>query len=142
MMPLRIDQSLTLPAHELSFVAMRSSGAGGQNVNKVASKVELRFDPKSSSVLTQEVKARLKKLAARYLDAEGQIRVTSQKTRDQSRNLEDAREKLAQLIRKALIPPKKRIPTKPTKGAKERRLQDKQRTAERKRERRNTQGDG
>ena len=133
--PLPITDAVTIPAPELSWSAARASGPGGQNVNKVASKVELRFDLARTTALDDGTRARLRALAATRLDAAGQLVVTSQKTRDQSRNLEDARAKLRALIVKALTPPTPRKPTKPGLGAKRRRLDDKHRQAAKKRER-------
>jgi ribosome-associated protein len=120
--PLVIDDKVTLPGHDLEWTAVRASGPGGQNVNKVSSKVELTFDLEDSVALSEPVKARLRVLAKNSLDGEGRILVTSQKTRDQSKNLADAREKLKEIVQKALVVPKKRKPTKPTKGSKVRRL--------------------
>ncbi len=104
-------------------------------MNKVASKVDLRFDVARCRVLSPEVKQRLIARNRRRLDAEGQLVVVSQRTRDQTRNLEDARERLAALIRAALVAPKPRKPTRPSRAARERRLADKKRTAGRKRQR-------
>ena len=129
---LRISPGVVIPAAELSFSAVRSSGPGGQNVNRVATKVELRYDLPRSRALSAAVKARLTKLAAGRLDAEGRVVVVSQATRQQGRNLEDARDKLAALVRQALVEPKPRKPTRPSRGARERRLADKRRVAEQK----------
>ena len=135
-------EPLSLPASELSWTAARSSGPGGQNVNKVSSKVELHFDFEHSSVLDLQTKARLRALGASHLDAAGRLRITSQVTREQSRNLEDARAKLADLVRRALERPRPRKKTKPSRGAKERRLQAKKKVGEKKQRRgRATRGD-
>ena len=133
---LSVTVTLSIPAAELEWTAVRSSGPGGQNVNKVSTKVELRFDFVASEVLAAPVKARLARLAAGRLDAEGRIVIVSQATRFQAQNLEDAREKLASLIRAALVAPKRRRPTRPSRAAKERRLDTKRRTSEKKRGRR------
>jgi ribosome-associated protein len=133
--PLEIKPDLTLPAADLLVAAVRSSGPGGQNVNKVASKIELRFDLAGTAALDGAVKERLRALARNRLDAEGRILIISQKTRDQQKNLEDAREKLKALVLEALTPPKPRRPTRPGRGAIERRLTEKRVQAQRKRRR-------
>lgn len=133
---LRIDARVVIPAADLSWSAARSSGPGGQNVNRVASKVDLRFDLDGTVALAPPVKERLRRLAATRLDRDGRLVITSQLTRDQRRNLEDARQKLAALIRRALTPPRKRKPTKPSRGAQERRLKEKRIIAEKKAARR------
>ena len=133
--PLYIDSTLTLPALSMSWTAVRASGPGGQNVNKVSTKVELRFDPELST-MNPVATTRLRALAgAARLDAEGKILLVSQKTREQPRNIEDAREKLRELVTEALVRPKKRRPTKPTRGATARRLDTKSRDAKKKKER-------
>lgn len=117
--------TLTIPARELEWTAVRASGPGGQNVNKVSSKVELRFDFEESESLSPAVKARLRALAQHRLDAEGRILITSQVTRNQPQNLQDARRRLADLIAKAMVAPKPRRPTRPSKAAKRARITDK-----------------
>ncbi len=138
---LSITSFLVVPESDLEWTAVRASGPGGQNVNKVASKVELRFNLRGTNALSTAVKARLAALARGRIDADGRVLLTSQKTRDQSRNLEDAREKLAELIRRALVPPRPRRPTKPSRAAKARRMDDKRRHSEKKQSRRGSQGD-
>jgi ribosome-associated protein len=131
--PLRIDAQVVIPAAELEFEAVRSSGPGGQNVNKVSSKVELCFDVEATDALGPAVKARLRALAGKRVDAAGRIRVVSQRTRDQSRNRKDALDKLADMIRQALVPPKPRRPSRPTRASKARRLDDKRKQSSKKR---------
>lgn len=130
--PLVINDKVTLPGHDIEWTAVRASGPGGQNVNKVSSKVELTFDLEDSVALTDKVKDRLRVIAKGSLDGSGRILVTSQKTRDQTRNLADAREKLKELVAKALVVPKTRKPTKPSKGSKVRRLTTKKKVGAKK----------
>ena len=125
--PLDVAPGVVIPAADLSWTAVRSSGPGGQNVNKVSSKVELLFDLRGSRALVPEVKARLRALAGKRVDAEGFLHVVSQRTRDQQQNLGDARDKLSALIAAALVRPKPRRPTKPTRGSQRRRMDDKRR---------------
>ena len=130
---LDIDATTVIPGRDLSWTAVRSSGPGGQNVNKVSTKVVLRFDLPGTTALSDAVKARLRGLAR--LDAEGRVIVTSQATRNRVRNVEDARRKLAELIRAALVEPKARRATKPSRAVRARRLRDKRHHSEKKRER-------
>ena len=138
---LRVDGGVVIPGAELSWTAVRSSGPGGQNVNKVASKVELRFDLANSSALRPDTKARLRALAGKRVDAAGQLHVVSQLTRDQARNLDDAREKLAALIAAAMVVPRTRRPTKPTRGSQRRRIDEKRRDSGKKQLRKRVSSD-
>ncbi len=133
--PLVVNSSVVIPARDMRWTAVRASGPGGQNVNKVSSKVELWFDLTSTEALEEEVKARLAAAAGSRLDTEGVLRLVSQETRDQRVNLSLARERLAELIRAALVRPKRRRPTKPSRGQRERRLDDKHRRGDVKRQR-------
>jgi ribosome-associated protein len=133
--PIRIGGGVMVPAGALSWRAVRSSGPGGQNVNKVASKVELRVSLDRIHGLDPAARARLVALAAKRLDADGRLLVTSQRTRDQVRNLEDARGKVRRLIEKALREPKRRRPTVPSPAARDRRVRLKKQAADRKRAR-------
>jgi ribosome-associated protein len=120
-----VRAGVIIPERELVWAAVRSSGPGGQNVNKVSSKVELRFDFEASAALTASVKARLRGLVQNRLDADGRILIVSQVTRAQPKNLEDARQRLAELIARALVVPKARRATKPSRAAKRARVNDK-----------------
>ena len=122
---LRITDAITIQDWELTESFIRASGPGGQNVNKVATAVKLRFEAARSPSLPADAKARLRRLAGRRWTKEGAVLVTSDKHRPQAMNREDAREKLADLVARALERPKRRIPTKPSRGAKERRLKAK-----------------
>ena len=135
MTPLPINERLTIPARDLSWSAARSSGPGGQNVNKVATKVTLRFDLRNSTALTGAQKRRLREIAGRRLDADGGILVSAQAERSQSQNLERARATLRTLSRQSLPAPKRRVATTPSKAQRRRRLQDKRRQSEKKRRR-------
>lgn len=134
--PLIINATVQIPSMDLYVAAARSSGPGGQNVNKVASKIELRFNLPATRALDEPTKDRLRAQARSRLDAEGWLLVTSQLTRDQSRNLEDARDKLRLLILRALERPVPRRPTRPTLASKERRVADKRQRSTQKRLRR------
>ena len=117
-----ITETLHIADWELSESFVRSSGPGGQNVNKVSTAVELRFEAERSPHLSPAVKARLKKIAGRKWTLEGALIVQVEDTRSQARNREIARERLAEMIRSALVAPKRRIATKPTLGSQRRRI--------------------
>jgi ribosome-associated protein len=124
---LPVTAGLEIPDSELSETFVRASGPGGQNVNKVATAVQLRFDLAGSRVLTPDVKSRLRALSGRRLTAEGAILIAARNHRTQERNREEARERLAELIRRALTPPRPRKATRPTRASRERRLEHKSR---------------
>lgn len=117
-----VTETLHIADWELSESFVRSSGPGGQNVNKVSTAVELRFEAERSPHLSPAVKSRLKKIAGRKWTLEGALIVQVEDTRSQARNREIARERLVEMIRAALVAPKRRIATKPTLGSQRRRL--------------------
>ena len=119
---LRITDTLAIADWELSETFSRSQGPGGQNVNKVETAVELRFEAERSPHLPPPVKARLRRLAGRRWTTEGAIVIRAEETRSQARNREIARERLVELIRAALVAPKPRVATRPTLGSQRRRL--------------------
>lgn len=131
--PLRVGERLLLPGEELRFEYARSGGPGGQNVNKVETKVLLRFSVRDSRVLGERRRALLLERLAARLTKEGELLVHSSRYRERRRNEEDARERLAVLLRDALAVPKKRRATRPARSAVERRLLEKRRRGERKR---------
>jgi ribosome-associated protein len=135
---LAVNESLSIPRTELDVRVSRSSGAGGQHVNKTSSRVEIFWNIVGSRALSEEQRARLQEKLASRLTTEGRIRVVASDMRSQSRNRELAEERLAEMVRRALIVPRKRKATKPTRAAKEARLDSKKRHSTKKRDRRNT----
>ena len=132
---LRITPSIAIPDAELEERFIRASGPGGQNVNKVATAVELRFDVANSRALPDGLKSRLLARRDRRLTDEGVLVITAQRFRTQERNREDARERLLGAVLAVLKPPKPRVATKPTRASKERRLSTKRERAQVKRQR-------
>lgn len=141
MTELIVTAQIRIPQAEFQYRYSRSSGPGGQNVNKVNSKVTLRWSPGKSPSLPDDVRQRFLSQYASRLTNDGELLVVSQRFRDQERNEADCLEKLAAMLRAVAVPPKRRRPTKPTRGAKERRLQNKSQHAQKKRQRRSWQGE-
>ena len=124
---LRINGNITLEERELEERFIRASGPGGQNVNKVATAVQLRFDVRHSPSLPAEVRARLERLAGKRLTRNGVLVISAQRYRTQEANRRDALDRLIELVRRAAMPPVPRRSTKPTKAARERRIETKKR---------------
>ena len=119
---LTINENIAIPDDELSESFVRASGPGGQNVNKVATAVELRFDVRGSLSLPDDVRGRLERLAGRRLTNDGVLVIRAERFRTQERNHTDARERLVALVRRAAVVPKLRVKTKPSRAVKARRL--------------------
>ena len=134
-MSLEITPNVVIPDSDLSFAFVRSSGPGGQNVNKVSSAVQLRFDMAGTTVLSDAVKSRLRGLAGRRLTDDGAILIIARNQRSQDHNRREALERLADLISRALVAPKARKATKPTRASRERRLEGKSKQQQTKRAR-------
>jgi ribosome-associated protein len=133
---IRVTGRISIDEHEIAESFVRSSGPGGQNVNKLATAVQLRFDARHSPSLPADVAARLQRLAGSRLTREGVLVITAQRHRTQARNRQDALDRLIELIRRAAVAPVPRRPTKPTAAARERRIETKKRRAKVKRLRR------
>jgi ribosome-associated protein len=131
-----VAPGVVVPADAMQMAAVRSAGPGGQNVNKVSSKVQIHVDLTRVTGLSFAARARLRKLAGRRIDSAGQLVISSQRTRDQPKNLLDARERIRDLIAAALVEPVRRKPTRPGKGAVQRRLSDKRHQGDKKLQRR------
>jgi ribosome-associated protein len=131
--PLPVAPGVEIPDRELRLSFVRARGPGGQNVNKVATAAQLRFDLERSAALTDAVKARLRALSGRRLTADGAILIVARNHRTQEHNRREALKRLAELIRRALVAPKLRKPSAPSPAAHERRLEHKTRLKHRKR---------
>ena len=124
---IRITDQISIDESELTETFVRASGPGGQNVNKLATAVQLRFDVRHSPSLPADVRARLAALVGRRLTRDGVLVIIAQRHRTQERNREDARTRLIELIRQAAVPPKRRRPTRPTAASREWRIESKKR---------------
>ncbi len=133
---MNVTPTISIHEDELQFQFKLASGPGGQNVNKVATAAELRFDVARSPSLPEPVRARLLILAGSRVTQDGELLITARRFRSQERNRQDAIERLIALIQKAATPPKPRIKTKPSRAAKKRRMDDKRRIGEKKQTRR------
>jgi ribosome-associated protein len=122
---IRITDAIAIDDGEIEVSFIRASGPGGQNVNKVESAVQLRFDVRHSPSLPEDVRARLEKLCGNRLTRDGVLVITAQRHRTQERNRQDALDRLAELARRAAVRPTPRRPTRPTLGSRERRLEGK-----------------
>ena len=138
---LQVTHSIKIPHDEFEFTYARSSGPGGQNVNKVNSKVLLRWRITTSPSLSDEVRARFLAKFKTRVTQEGDLLITRQKSRDQAKNVDDCLEKLREMLVSVAIPPKKRRPTNPSKASKKRRLADKKALGAKKQNRRSGWGD-
>ncbi len=133
---IEITKSLLIPMSEVRFRTSRSGGPGGQNVNKLETRVELEFDVGSSPSLSDQQRSRILEALASRIDSAGILRVVSSESRSQWQNKQLAIEKFAKLLRKAITPRKKRIQTRPSKSSRERRMEQKKRQSEKKKLRR------
>ena len=132
-MGLPVTPDLEIPDADIQVSFIRSAGPGGQNVNKVASAVQLRFALARNATLRDDVKARLRALAGRRVTDDGELLIVARESRSQEQNRRHAEQRLVELVRRALVPPKKRHATRPTRASRERRLESKARSRNKKR---------
>lgn len=135
---IRVTDHLGIPSSEIDLAYARSGGPGGQHVNRTASKVQLRWNLRESGALTEPQRAWLTIRLASRLSTEGELIVASERHREQSRNVDDAVQRFAQILREGLKRPKRRKKTRPSRASRERRLKDKKRRSDQKRQRRHT----
>ena len=138
---LRINAAITIPDSEITLTFVRSDGPGGQNVNKTATAVQLRFDAMHSPSLPEDVCRRLVRLAGRRMTSDGILMIDARRHRTQKQNRQDALERLTSLLQAAVQPPRTRRPTKPSKASRRRRLESKRHRAGLKRSRRSVRDD-
>ena len=136
-----VNDAVRIPFSEFGFASSRSSGPGGQNVNKVNSRIQLRWNPSTSPSISPEVAVRFSKLAGKRMTKDGEIIITGQEFRDAPKNQADCLERLGELLRAALVKPRVRKVTKPSRGSKERRLRTKKERSETKQGRRAPSGE-
>lgn len=136
---IKVNKNIAIRESELTFNFIRSSGPGGQNVNKVSTAVQLRFDISGSGALPEDVKARLKSIAGRKVTKEGTLIIEAKRYRTQEKNRQDAIERFTDLVEKASKKNKKRVNTNPTAGSKLRRIESKKKLSEKKKMRRYTE---
>jgi ribosome-associated protein len=139
---IRVGPGVEIPESELLFEFVRASGPGGQNVNKVATAVQLRWDVAATDALPEDAKERLRRLAGRRLTEEGVLVLDARRFRSQEKNRRDAVERLVTLVRRALEPPRPRRATRPTAASRRQRLDDKRHRSRTKERRRPVRGDG
>ena len=133
--PLRINSRIAIPPRELRFSFVRSSGPGGQNVNKVNTKAQLRWSVRASDALPDDVRARILARYARRINDRGELVLTSQRYRVQARNIDDCLTKLREMLAVVAVPPRRRKKSQPPRSARESRLREKRATSEKKRQR-------
>lgn len=139
---IQVTDTIRIPRSELTFQFSRSGGPGGQNVNKVNTRVQMRWNVEETEALPEEVRMRLKTLQRRRVNNKGELMIAGQRHRDQARNIEDCLAKLQEMVAEAAVKPRRRRPTKPTAGARRRRLQAKRERSEKKQRRRPPRLDG